>query len=282
MKICTMELKEFKISLNSGEKLFAWYAAPASSPQAVICLSHGWGEHSLRYKHWAQRFVDSGYAFLSWDQYGHGQSDGQKGHVKDYEVFMESIDKALNIASEKFPGAPVVLYGHSMGGNTAINFAIRHNNPFNLLVATSPWLRLATPAPAALKVLVKVLNVIWPSFPITAPLEAEKISHIPEEVEKYKTDPLNHSKITPRLYKVIVESGDYAIEHAAEIKKTMLLLHGDADEVTSFDKSSELAVKAPNCSFIPRKGMFHELHNETLQEEVFKMIKEWISGNLEK
>lgn len=281
VKLKNMEPKIISLSLKSGQKLFAWYMAPDSSPKAVICLSHGWGEHSLRYKHWGQKFAENGYAFFAWDHIGHGQSDGQRGHIKGYKVFMEEIDKVLVKAGQTFPGIPLVLYGHSMGGNIVLNFALTRTNPFNLLIATSPWLQLYTPASPALKALVTVLNAAWPSFPITAPLKPEKISHIPEIVAQYPIDPLNHSKITPKLYKVIIDAGEYALEHAHELTKKTLILHGDADEVTSFDKSSEFAAKAPNCSFIPWKDMFHELHNETVQDEVFHMIKEWISGNLE-
>jgi alpha-beta hydrolase superfamily lysophospholipase len=276
-----MEIKETSLTLKTGEKLFAWYMSPSSTPKAVVCLSHGWGEHSMRYKHWAEKFVDSGYAFFAWDHIGHGKSDGQRGHVKNYKVFLESIDLALISIGQTFPGIPIVLYGHSMGGNIAINFAIRRTNPFNLLVATSPWLQLYEPTPAALKIAVKILNVVWPSLGLSTPLKAEKISHIQEVVDGYVTDPLNHIKITPRLYTEIVNAGEYAVKNAHAINKPMLLLHGDADRVTMFDKSAELASKAPNCSFIPWKDMYHELHNETVQDEVFNMIIEWISGNLE-
>ena len=137
-----MEPNRISLTLGTGEKLFAWYLKPTRSPRAVICLCHGWGEHSLRYLHWAERFVWQEYAFLSWDHYGHGQSMGKRGHIPSYKVYMEEVNLAINKANEIYPGIPVVLYGHSMGGNIAINFALREINPFRLLIATSHWLRL--------------------------------------------------------------------------------------------------------------------------------------------
>lgn len=276
-----MEPKKISLILGSGEKLFAWYLNPTRAPRAVICLCHGWGEHSLRYVHWAERFVHQEYAFLSWDHYGHGQSPGQRGHIPNYKVYMEEVNLAINKANEMFPGVPVVLYGHSMGGNIAINFALREINPFRLLIATSPWIRLTKKQPAILNMAVKFLNKTIPAFPISAPLNPEGISHVPEEVHKYKTDPLNHGKITPRLVTVIAESGEYALANISRFKKPFLLLHGDEDPICSFKSSSEMAAKSSTCSFIPFKHMYHELHNETYREEVFNIIKEWLSGNLD-
>ena len=276
-----MEIKEFVLSLKSGEKLFAWYATPSASPRAVICLCHGWGEHSLRYKHWAERFTAHDYAFLTWDHFGHGQSEGKRGHVKNYSVFMEEVNLAINKANELFPSVPTVLYGHSMGGNIAINFALRESNPFRLLIATSPWLKLTKKNPAILNFAVKVLNVIAPGLKLEAPLNPEGICHDAEEVQRYKTDPLNHSKITPRLVTEIDKAGLFALDNIEKLAKPFLLVHGDADPVTSFEASAQLASKCQTCSFIPFKDMYHELHNEPVKEEVFNMIKEWLSGNIE-
>lgn len=276
-----MEPTKISLTLGTGEKLFAWYLKPTRAPRAVICLCHGWGEHSLRYLHWAERFVWQEYAFLSWDHYGHGQSTGKRGHIPNLKVYMEEVNLAINKANEIYPGIPVVLYGHSMGGNIAINFALREINPFKLLIATSPWIRLAKKPAPFLNGLVNVLNKTLPGLPISAPLNANGISHIPEEVEKYKTDPLNHGKITPRLLTEITNSGEYALKNVGKIKKPFLLLHGDEDPITSFKASSEMSVKCNTCSFIPFKHMYHELHNDTYRDEVFNIIKEWISGNLE-
>jgi len=132
-----------------------------------------------------------------------------------------------------------------------------------------------------MKLLVKVLNRLAPGLQIAAPLDAAGISHVPEEVNKYKTDPLNHGKITPRLLTGISEAGEYALKHIGNLNKPFLLVHGDADPVTSFQASNQLFDSSKTCSFVPFKDMYHELHNETVRDEVFRMIKEWLSGNLE-
>lgn len=276
-----MEPKKISFTLKSGKNLFAWYVNPAVTPRAVVCLSHGWGEHSLRYKEWANRFVQDEYAFVTWDHYGHGQSEGKRGHIPNYKVFMEEINLVISKANQLFPGIPVVLYGHSMGGNIAINFALRESNPIDLLIATSPWIELTNEPSKFMGGLVRILNRIAPGLQITAPLNADGISHVAEEVKLYKTDPLNHSKITPRLLTEISDGGKYAIQNIGKLRKPFLLLTGDADPITSYNASRKLLADCSTCSFIPFKDMYHELHNETIKDDVYNVIRQWLKGNLE-
>lgn len=264
-----------------NELIWGWYVRSGAQPHSVICLVHGFGEHSMRYYSWGQKFVAEGFAFFSWDHAGHGQSDGQRGHIRNMEQFYNEIDAAIDMCSELFPGAPVTLYGHSMGGNIALNYAIRNPERINLLIATSPWLELAKPTPALLRSAVSLLNIALPRLSLKAPLDPKTITHVEEEVHKYATDKLNHAKITPRLLHTITTMGSYAMQHACSVKKPTLMLHGSADSVTSFRATSQTALTMENCSFIPWKDMYHELHHETVRNDVFAIILEWLNGNLE-
>lgn len=275
-----MEIKEINLSLKSGKKIYAWYALPQRPPKAFICFCHGWGEHSLRYKDWGQRFIKQDYAFIAWDHIGHGQSEGKRGHVKNYNVFMEEVNLIINKVTQIYPSIPIVLYGHSMGGNIAINFALRESNPFRLLIATAPWLRLTKKNPPLLELAVKVLNRLAPALQFKAPLDSKDICQVAEVVDGYKKDPLNHGKITPRLVTVIDDASEYALANIDKLNKPFLLIHGDTDPVASFAASSELYAKAKTCSFIPFKDTYHEVHNEPIKDDLFNIINEWLSGNL--
>lgn len=267
---------------SRNQKLFAWYLSPNVKPKALIILVHGHGEHSWRYLHWAKKFAYNGFAFMSWDHVGHGLSDGQRGHVRLFEHLLMEIDMALTRAKEYYPGIPVVLYGHSMGGNIVLNHTIRRCCNVKLLIATSPWIELTRPPAKYLSVLSSVLNIVFPVFPVKSPVQPSQISHVVEEVQKYATDPLNHGYITPRLYHSIRISGTYIQKNASRIKIPTLLMHGDADTVTSFRATRELAKSIAGCTFVPWMEMYHELHHETIRDLVFNRILDWIEKNLNK
>jgi alpha-beta hydrolase superfamily lysophospholipase len=276
-----MKPQTFNWKNEYNEKISAWYMRPTSDPHSVICLVHGYGEHSLRYLHWASRFVSDGYAFLTWDHAGHGQSEGQRGHIRNFDQYLNEVSEALKKANEQFPGIPVTLYGHSMGGNIALNYTIRNSNALSLLIATSPWLDLANPVSGFVSGAVNFAAGIFPRLTIKAPLDANDISSIKEEAEKYVSDPLNHSKITLKLLSEITKYGHAAMNDAAAISIPTLMLHGSADKITSFKATSETAEKIPQCSFIPWFEMRHELHNDTVRDDVYKSILEWLSGNID-
>jgi len=257
-------------------KLFAWYISPETTPRALILLVHGHGEHSKRYLHWAEKFVNSGYAFLTWDHIGHGSSDGQRGHIHHFEQLLLEIDLAVNKGKEYFPNVPIVLYGHSLGGNLVLNHAISRNGSVNGIISTSPWLKLTKPVSPFLDFIVSVLNYIAPFIPIKSTVLPSAISHIEEEVLKYENDPLVHNKITPRLYVSIRRAGEYVLKYAKRIKAPLLLMHGEADQITSFDASKEISTKIGGCTFIPWPNMYHELHNETIRGLVFDAIIKWL------
>lgn len=261
-------------------KLFAWYIAPESTPKALILLVHGHGEHSKRYQHWADRFVSNGYAFLTWDHIGHGHSDGQRGHIHHYEQLLLEIDLAVNKAREYFPNIPIILYGHSMGGNIVLNHAIRRCCSVNGVIVTSPWLRLTKKVSPILDATVTILNYIAHFIPIKSSVIPSEISHLDEEVAKYTNDPLIHNKITPRLYVSIRRAGEYVLKYAKRIKTPILLMHGEADQITSFDASKEISNKITGCTFVSWPNMYHELHNETVRGLVFETVIKWIDSTV--
>ena len=98
---------------------------PDSEPRAVVCLVHGLGEHCGRYQHVAAALTEAGFAVLACDQRGHGRSAGKRGVIPSYDALMDDIGLLLEQASQRYPGKPRFLYGHSLGGNEVINYALR-------------------------------------------------------------------------------------------------------------------------------------------------------------
>jgi len=136
----------------------------ASTPKGVVCLVHGHGEHVGRYDHVGEALSAAGYALLGFDQRGHGRSAGQRGHIPSYEALLDDIALLLEQAMNRYPALPLFLYGHSMGGNEVINYALRRKPALSGVIATCPWLRLAFEPPALKVALGRMMNRIFPAF----------------------------------------------------------------------------------------------------------------------
>jgi alpha-beta hydrolase superfamily lysophospholipase len=261
-----------------GKTVFAQSWLPENEPGAVIVMIHGLGEHSGRYEFWAKLFTEAGYGFLTTDLIGHGRTEGKTGHTKSYQLLLDQVDLLISKSGELFPGIPRVLYGHSMGGNIVINYAIAKDPPINALIASSPWLRLVNPVGGIEKIFTQVFNAIAPALTVKAGrVGAEKLSRNPEHWEDVRSDPVVHRKVSVRYGHEIIKYGEHALRNASRINKPFLLMHGDADEITSHKASEELASRSPEKTRLKIwEGLRHELHNELENREVFKYILSWL------
>lgn len=271
-----MDHKEYQIKSSDGIQLYvqSWNTA---NPKAVVCIVHGMGEHSGRYAHVADFFNKNGYSVISYDQRGHGRSGGKRGHTPSYELLMEDISLLLKQADSTYAGIPKFLYGHSMGGNLVLNYALRKKPGVSGVISSSPWLKLAFEPPAAKVKLAKIVNGIFPSLTQSSNLDVTAISRDTAVVNAYKNDKLVHDKISSNMFLSVHESGLWALEHAQEFSLPLLLFHGTADRLTSYKASEEFSkdVKG-NVSFKLWQGFYHEPHNEPEKQEVLNMMRDWI------
>ena len=274
-----MKYTEFQFKTNDESLLFAREWQPESDPRGVICLIHGLGEHSGRYAYLAKVLTLEGYTLLAYDQRGHGQSLGQRGHAPSYESLLDDIDSFGRESSRRFPNLPLFLYGHSLGGNLVLNYVLRRKSKFVGVIATSPWLRLAF-EPSDLKVkLALVMNKIWPSFSQFNDLDLRALSHDITIIDAYRVDPFVHNKISARLFFSVYQAGLWAIENAALFDTPLLLMHGGDDHITSAEATKQFAKQVQqDCTLKIWEGLYHELHNELEKEEIMIYLTNWLKS----
>ena len=272
-----MKHSEFEFKTFDGLSLFGQSWQPENLPRAVICLVHGMGEHSGRYGHVADRLTQAGYSVSAFDLRGHGKSLGPRGHTPSYEALLNDINSLLNEVDKNFPELPLFLYGHSLGGNLALNYVLRRQSHLKGVIATDPWLRLAFEPPRFKIILAQITNYIWPSFSQKNGLDTKVLSRDSEVVHAYENDPLVHDYISARMFISIYQAGQWALEHASEFSLPLLLMHGGDDKIISVKASHEFAGKiTENCNLKIWDGLYHEIHNEPEKEEVFKFLIDWL------
>jgi alpha-beta hydrolase superfamily lysophospholipase len=267
---------EFNIKLHNGQILNGMVQSPGENTKAVIIMVHGLGEHIQRYNYWAELFKKEGIGFLGVDLPGHGNSQGHRGSIKSYSLLFEMLDILLKSCNQTFPGCPVYIYGHSLGGGIVLDYLVRRNPKIKGAIVTSPWLRLSFEPPKSKVFLASLVKHLMPGLIQPSGLNVNHISHDMNVVEKYKNDPLVHDKISVALFDGAMTSARYSLTHASELKVHTLILHGSDDMITSPEGSKEFAGKTNLVEFKIWDGGFHELHNEPFKEEVFKYILNWI------
>nr|XP_008540375.1 PREDICTED: monoglyceride lipase [Equus przewalskii] len=173
--------------------------------------------------------------------------------VSDFHVFVRDVLQHVDIMQKDYPGIPVFLLGHSMGGAIVILTAAERPGHFSGMVLISP-LVLANPESATtFKVLAaKVLNLVLPNMSL-GPIDASMLSRNKTEVDLYNADPL------------ICRAGlKGSADRLCDSKGAYLLMESSKSQ----DKTLKIY-----------EGAYHVLHKELpeVTNSVFREINMWVS-----
>ena len=255
---------------------------PDGEPRAVILLAHGLGEHSGRYTHFARHCTDRGFAVYALDHYGHGKSEGLAGHVERFSVYLDGVRALLSRVREEQPGLPVFMLGHSMGGLIAAAFMRESQAGFRGCVLSGPAL-MSDVAPHAIVLWInRLLSRLVPTLPMIG-LDPAGVSRDPEIVRAYVSDPLvHHGKVSARLVAEMMAAMRATLAGANDIELPLLIMHGEADVLTSPTGSRELHAHAASDDKTLKlyPGLYHEIFNEPEKDAVLTDMTDWLEAHL--
>ena len=273
-----MKKDQYTLKTSDGIELHAVSWQPDSKKaKAIITLVHGMGEHIGRYEYWAGKFTSAGYAIVGYNHRGHGKSEGPRGHFPSYDQFLDDLQMVVNKTEELFPNLPHLIYGHSMGGGLTANYLIRRQPKLKAAILSAPYFRLKFQQPAIKVFMGRLTQNLVPKLTLPTGLNANHISRDKSIVEKYKNDPLVHDKVSAKMGIAIMDAGEYAIAHAAEVKVPTLVLHGTGDLIVD-SKGSEAFTANANSAIVSLKlydGLYHEIHNDPEKDEVIQDAMDW-------
>lgn len=273
-----MKHQDYDWHLKDNKYIYAQSWVPDRKPSAIINIIHAFGEHSGRYQKWAGLFVEKGIAVLASDLIGHGKSYGKRGYVKNYQVLLDQIDLQLQKSAELFTDTPRILYGHSMGGNLVLNYAMSRDAAVSAYIASAPWLRLVNDPPAYMLLFSRILRPFFPSLTVKAGIDNTYRTHDPSVNEMLKEDLLLHRRMSLQLFHEVSGKGLYAMRNIYKINRPLLLMHGSDDRWTSHEASIELATNTSRLTTLKIwEGLYHELHNEITYMDIFNYIIDWLA-----
>jgi len=117
------------LEIPSGrETLHAWMLHPTGDAHdLLVLLAHGWGANYGTLLRLAEPLVDAGFEVLLFDIRGHGRN-AEVAHAT-VRHFRDDVMAAASYAELHFPGRPLVLLGHSLGGAAGV-LAAAEGTPF--------------------------------------------------------------------------------------------------------------------------------------------------------
>lgn len=247
----------------AGEKIFYFRHQGDPKGQRTLVFVHGAGGNHLHWPPQLRRLAGANAYAL--DLPVHGQSEGQgRTSISAYADFVAAFLETLGL--EK-----VTLVGHSMGGATALDFALRYPERLAGLVLVGSGARLRV-APA-------ILNGIHQDFEATVRLICD-YAFGPDASEQLKHAGLRQMRQTDPdvLY------GDFAacdafdvMDRLGEIRCPALAICGTADRLTPPKYSTYLRDNIPDAQLVLVEGAGHMVMLER-PEAVTQAIADFITG----
>jgi alpha-beta hydrolase superfamily lysophospholipase len=201
-----------RIASPTGAALAVYHESASADAHAILLIHHGISEHGGRYGAFARFMAARGFHVYAHDHRGHGLTrapDAPLGRFAEGNGADKVIADCLAVrdhAGLVYPGLPVVVFGHSMGGLIALNFAEACPEGVDALAVWNANFagRLTTDAAFALLAVERMLlgsdlpSRLLPVLTFEAWSHSVKrrrtffdwLSRVPEEVDAYVADPL--------------------------------------------------------------------------------------------
>lgn len=276
-----MDQNNFMKEIPGNGPIFFQSWLPSDKPNAIMILIHGFGEHSSRYgTHFAEFYTDSKIGIYTFDLPGHGKTPGKKGHIANPFVLLEIIDLLIKRIRMEYPETPLFLYGHSFGGEVSLWYTLVRNPSLSGVIITSPLIGPKDAVPQFKLLLAKLMDRIFPTFSMENGLNSKYLSRDIDVVNAYINDPLVHSKISARSGMMVINRGQWILDHAGENKNKMLIMIGSDEGIVNKESVDKFCDLAPNLTYKVWPGLYHELHNEPERNQIFDFSLKWMLENI--
>lgn len=205
---------------------------PAAASTRALILIHRGHEHSGRLQEQVDRLDLPDLWMFSWDQRGHGQSPGARGHAPSYAALVRDLDCFARhvCATHGLQLADLAILANSVGAVTAATWVHDYAPGIRALVLAAPALRIRLYVPLAIPLLRLWLR-LNPAAVVSSYVKAKMLTHDPEQSAAYEADALITRDISVEILLGLHDTATRVIADASAIQVPTLVLSAGADWV---------------------------------------------------
>ena len=278
----------FTVLGRDGVQVHAYRWDAGGPVRGVVQLTHGMGEHALRYGHLAATLTAAGFTVYAQDHRGHGATAGEQtlGAIgaEGWTSLVDDIDLLATRARQENPGVPLVLLGHSMGSFAVQQYLLDHGDRVDAVVLTGTAL----------------LDLLEPAMDLDAPMDLSAfnapfapartdydwLSRDPAQVDAYVADPHCGFGLDGPAVRAMFEAARPLAdtERVGAIRPDLpLYVAVGADDPVNGQLALAHALVdryraagLTDITFRPYEGARHEVFNETDRDEVEADLLAWL------
>ncbi len=278
---------------SGGLTVAAYRWDPDGAPRAIVQITHGMGEHALRYADLAQALNARAMVVYAQDHRGHGataRSVDELGQIggQGWTELVHDIDRLRVRARQDHPTVPLVLLGHSMGSFAAQQYLLDHSQDVSAAVLTG----------------TAVLDLLEPALDLDEPMDLtmfngpfqpartdyDWLSRDEAQVDKYVSDPRCGFGLDTAAAKAMFAAARQMAEHdrvaAMRSDLPIYIATGEMDPVNGqlalvnalVDRYTSAGLTDVTLKIYPQAR--HEIFNETNCDEVVDDLLTWLDRKL--
>jgi len=274
-----------KLSCSDGVKrdIHIW---EHREPGAIFLTMHGLMDHGGNYMNPGVYLKKHGYALVAHDQQGHDRK--RKAHITGFEAFLDDLELMLAWVKEEYPGIPVFILGHSMGGLIVTHFGIRRYQIDPMVkgfILSAPGYENSVKTSKFMLAVARILSRITPGAVV--PVEDLRL-HVTRDKKEFnrmredERDGIQATKMSARMASEFLRAQAWVPGHIQAWKYPLLALIPGDDKLVNSGVTRELLSKIQKGllteNFYPDN--YHECFNELNREDVFAGMLEWCEARL--
>lgn len=237
-----------------------------AEPRAAVIFLHGFGEHTGLYDRYGTALNAAGIDLWAVDQFGHGQSPGERGQFGTLEDSSALAEMLTALAERESPGVPLVAQGHSYGAVVTLFRLLENPGRYRAGVISG--------AP-----LVPIAEFVDPNTAMN--LDVAGLSADPFYLDLIENDPYGFTAVDGRhLTRELDRGWDRFGSELPGLTVPTLAVHGEIDPIASPGAVRAYAEQIPALRYQEFPGTRHDVLNDTTHQEVAAAIIAFIGEQL--
>jgi acylglycerol lipase len=254
----------------------------SEQPARILLCIQGLGGHGGYYDVLAGASELADTLIVAPDLRGHGHSQGTRGDIVDFRLYLADIESAVAWARARWPTLPLILLSESMGASLAIHYLssrLPHVAEVAGLVLVSPVLKpTIQPRPGeVLRYLFLLLTAPHrPAMPITG--REELGCRDAAFNARLRSDPLFVRQVSVRFLNRLSRWIASARRRGAAITLPVLILQGSRDYITRASGTQAFLrrLQSKEVAVFTFEGAYHSLLHDPATPELLATLRRWL------
>jgi acylglycerol lipase len=284
-----IEEKGTTVLTPDGVSIFVHAWVP-DSPQRVLVCVQGLGGHGGYYSELASSVAVNGTIVVAPDLRGHGLSEGARGDIGRFDLYVMDVDAVCNWVRTVWPDKPIFMLGESMGASIEVQYIASGlcqtlQESLAGLVLVSPVFSSALRPRFGEVVHFVLLLLSAPTYPSIAVTGREELGcRDPDFNALLRADPLFVRVVSVRFLIRLTMWLRLSKRKASQINLPLLVLLAGKDKVAERNGTSAFLRKVPTRErrIVTFPQTFHCLLRDPDTPNVLRVLNAWlISHNRE-